>query len=60
MSGAIEVAERAPEVILELLADMFDGDYANNEVLLGVLKSGNDIIQVQLKITRAPTEFMDE
>lgn len=60
MSGAIEVAEMAPKVILELLTDMFAGDYPNNEVLLGVLKSGNDRIQVQLKITREPTEFMDE
>ncbi|WP_435234520.1 hypothetical protein ACR30L_12150 [Psychromonas sp. PT13] len=59
MSGAIEVAEQAVNNIESLLTDMFNGDYANNEVALGVLINGKEEIQVQLKITRAPEEFID-
>jgi hypothetical protein len=35
------------------------GDYANNEVSLGVLLSGKEEIQVQLKVTRAAAEFIE-
>jgi hypothetical protein len=38
---------------------MFAGDYANNEVSLGVLLNGKEEIQVQLKITRTSSEFID-
>lgn len=59
MSGPIEIASKAVENVESLLADMFEGDYANNEVSLGVLLNGNEEIQVQLKITRAPSEFVE-
>ena len=38
---------------------MFAGDYADNEVSLGVLVSGKEEIQVQLKVTRSPSDFID-
>ncbi|MBS3796701.1 hypothetical protein [Pseudoalteromonas sp. BDTF-M6] len=59
MSGAKEVAALAVDNIEPLLTDMFDGDYADNEVSLGELQSGNEVIQVQLKITRIPRDFVD-
>lgn len=59
MSGAKEVAEKATDNIETLLRDMFAGDYANNEVALGVLLDGKEEIQVQLKITRTSSEFID-
>lgn len=51
MSGAREIAGKAVDNIEELLSDMFAGDYADNEVSLGVLLSGKEEIQVQLKVT---------
>lgn len=59
MSAAKEVAEKATDNIETLLRDMFAGDYANNEVSLGVLLDGKEEIQVQLKITRTSSEFID-
>ncbi|MFT5852143.1 MAG: hypothetical protein ACI87J_002119 [Colwellia sp.] len=59
MSAAKEVAEKATDNIETLLRDMFAGDYANNEVSLGVLLNGKEEIQVQLKITRTSSEFID-
>lgn len=59
MSGATEIAAKAVDNIETLLADMFNGDYANNEVSLGVLLSGKEEIQVQLKVTRAAAEFIE-
>ncbi|MFA0604926.1 hypothetical protein [Vibrio amylolyticus] len=60
MSNAKKVADEASCYIETLLAEMFEGNYPNNEVLLGILSSGSDTIQVQLKITRNAAEFMDE
>ncbi|MGF1696572.1 hypothetical protein L4C54_12935 [Vibrio lamellibrachiae] len=60
MSEAIKVAAAAPSYIETLLTEMFEGDYPDNEVLLGVLLAGQSQIQVQLKITRNPEDFMDE
>lgn len=60
MSGAREVAENAINNIESLIAEMLDGDYANNEVSLGRLLCGNEQIQVQLKVTRARCEFIDD
>lgn len=59
MSGAREIASKAVDNIESLLTDMFVGDYANNEVVLGVLLDGKEEIQVQLKVTRAPSEFIE-
>jgi len=60
MSEAIKVAAEAPQYIESLLTEMLEGDHPDNEVLLGTLLSGKDTIQVQLKITRNPADFMDE
>lgn len=59
MIPAIEIAQKATDNIESLLIDMFEGDYANNEVALGVLLDGKEEIQVQLKITRSPSEFIE-
>ena len=59
MSGAKEIAAKAVENIEGLLKDMFIGDYANNEVSLGVLLDGKTEIQVQLKVTRSSFEFIE-
>lgn len=59
MSGAREVAEKAVDNIEELVADMLAGNYADNEVSLGVLLNGKEEIQVQLKVTRTPSDFID-
>jgi len=60
MSEALKVAAEAPDYIETLLVEMLEGNHADNEVLLGTLLSGNESIQVQLKITRNPTDFLDE
>ena len=60
MSEALKVAAEAPGYIETLLVEMLEGDYPDNEVLLGTLLSGNESIQIQLKITRKPEDFMDE
>ena len=60
MSGAIEVAKRAEVEIEELLADMFAGKYEDNEVSLGFLTCMNgDVVQVQLKVTSNPGDFLE-
>ena len=59
MTPSKEIASTAVDNIETLLTDMFEGDYANNEVALGVLISGKEEIQIQLKVTRAPCEFID-
>ena len=60
MSGAVEVAQRAETEIEELLADMFAGKYEDNEISLGFLSCMNDeVVQVQLKVTRNPGDFLD-
>jgi len=60
MNGAIEVAQRAQEEIEELLADMFAGKYEDNEISLGFLTCmNNETVQVQLKVTRNPGDFLD-
>ncbi|MEQ6344928.1 MULTISPECIES: hypothetical protein [Vibrio] len=60
MSEALKVAAEAPDYIETLLIEMLEGDHPDNEVLLGTLLSGNSTIQVQLKITRNPEDFLDE
>ena len=60
MSEALKVAAEAPDYIETLLVEMLEGDHPDNEVLLGALLSGDSTIQVQLKITRNPKDFLDE
>ena len=60
MSEALKVAAEAPDYIETLLVEMLEGNHPDNEVLLGTLLSGNESIQIQLKITRKPEDFMDE
>ncbi|MCC4854451.1 hypothetical protein PD716_08580 [Vibrio gigantis] len=60
MSEAQKVAAEAPDYIETLLVEMLEGDHPDNEVLLGALLSGDSTIQVQLKITRNPKDFLDE
>ncbi|MEZ8855575.1 hypothetical protein AB6E16_08720 [Vibrio atlanticus] len=60
MSEALKVAAEAPDYIETLLVEMLEGDHPDNEVLLGTLLSGDESIQVQLKITRNPKDFLDE
>jgi hypothetical protein len=59
MSEAKILAASAIDNIETLLRDMFIGDYANNEVSLGVLLDGKEEIQIQLKVTRTPSEFIE-
>lgn len=59
MSAAKEIAANAVFNIEPLIKDMLAGDYANNEISLGVLLDGKTEIQVQLKVTRSPTEFIE-
>ncbi|WP_062564635.1 hypothetical protein [Pseudoalteromonas shioyasakiensis] len=59
MSAAREIAAKAVDNVEGLLKDMFAGEYANNEVSLGVLLDGKEEIQVQLKVTRSPSEFIE-
>lgn len=60
MSEALKIAAEAPDYIETLLVEMLEGDHPDNEVLLGTLLSGDESIQVQLKITRNPNDFLDE
>ncbi len=60
MSEAQKVAAEASDYIETLLVEMLEGDHPDNEVLLGTLLSDDESIQVQLKITRNPTDFLDE
>ena len=59
MSDARKMASLATSEIEELIADMLAGDYQDNEIALGHLSSGESTIQVQLKITRNPKDFLD-
>lgn len=58
MSGAKEVATTAIDNIENLIAEMLDGDYADNEVSLGRLLCGKEEIQVRLSITRNKADFI--
>lgn len=60
MSEAKSIAEEAPDYIETLLTELFEGNHSDNEVLLGTLMSGDEVIQVQLRITRNPEQFLDE
>ncbi len=59
MSGAKEVASKATENIHDLITDMLSGDHLDNQVSLGRLLCGKEQIQVQLKVTRHPPDFLD-
>lgn len=58
-SDAQQVAQRAPLVIESLLEGLFEAGETNNSICLGELSSGNEIVQVQLIVTRNPAEFFD-
>ncbi|MCX8827938.1 hypothetical protein [Vibrio parahaemolyticus] len=60
MSGATEIAGLAPKRIEELVEELIASDYAENEVALGTLISGNTEIQVQLRIVSVPQLFIEE
>lgn len=60
MSEALRMVAEAPDYIETLIIEMLQGDHPDNEVLLGTLLSGDESIQVQLKITRNPADFLDE
>jgi len=60
MSEAQKIAAEAPDYIETLLVEMLEGRHPDNEVLLGTLLCGDESIQVQLKITRNPADFLDE
>ena len=59
MSDARKMAKLAEFEIEELISDMLEGDYQDNEIALGHLSTGKSSIQVQLKITRNPVDFLD-
>ena len=60
MSEALKMAAEAPDYIETLIIEMLQGDHPDNEVLLGTLLSGDESIQIQLKTTRNPADFLDE
>lgn len=62
MGDAVDVAERAKQEIEDLLAEMFEGQWPDNKILLGTLTGENssEQIQVQLLLTRNHNSFMDE
>ncbi|MBJ2147564.1 hypothetical protein JC606_14405 [Vibrio sp. IB15] len=60
MSEAQKIAAEAPDYIETLLVEMLEGEHPDNEVLLGTLLCVDESIQVQLKITRNPADFLDE
>lgn len=60
MSGAREVAAAAVDNIDSLVAEMLEGDYADNEVSLGRVLCGQEEIQVRLTITRNRADFIDD
>ena len=60
MREALRVAAEAPGYIETLLVEILEGNHCDNEVLLGTLLSGNESIQLQLKIPRKLEDFMDE
>ena len=60
MSEAIKAASQAKDYIEELIVEMLEGKYPNNEILLGVLELEGKPLQIQLKVTMDPVEFMDE
>lgn len=59
MSGATEVAKTACKNVEQLIAEMLEGDFQDNEISLGRLLLGNDEVQVQLKVTRNRSDFLD-
>ena len=59
MSASKEIAGLAIDNIESLLSEMFEGAHLNNAVSLGVLLAGQEEIQVQLIVTREPSEFIE-
>ncbi|STQ75518.1 hypothetical protein [Grimontia hollisae] len=59
MTNSQKIAAMATDNIVSLLREMFEGQHENNEVALGFLEKGNEEIQVQLKVTRNPEEFIE-
>ena len=59
MSGAMEIAGLAVDNINTLIAEMLEGNHPDNQVSLGrVLLEGKEI-QIQLKVTRVQSDFLD-
>ena len=58
MSGAREVAKNAEFEIEDLIVEMLDGHFSDNEISLGRVLLGNKQIQVQLKITTNKNDFL--
>ncbi len=58
--GAIEVAKTACENVEQLISEMLEGNFEDNEISLGRLLCGTDEIQVQLKVTRKRSSFLQD
>jgi len=60
MSELKKMASDAAEQVEILVADMLEGDYPDNEVLLGDGLCGDKAIQVQLYVTQDNKRFVDD
>ncbi|MGL5036694.1 MAG: hypothetical protein ACRC6F_02995 [Aeromonas sp.] len=56
---AIDIAARAEQVVLPLLAELLASEEQENRIALGELYSGEQCIQVQLVVTRNSADLMD-
>lgn len=54
------IASEAADYVETLIAEMLEGDYPDNQVLLGTVLDGGTEIQIQLHVTRNAVQFMDE
>ena len=59
MSGAREIAQTAVDNIDPLIADMLAGNHPDNWVSLGRVMLEGKEMQIQLKVTTVPSDFID-
>lgn len=58
ITGAQEVAATAVDNIDSLIAEILEGDYADNEVSLGRILAGKQEMQVVLKVVAVRENFI--
>jgi len=60
MTGSQEVAATAVDNVDSLVAEILEGDFADNEVSLGRILCGKQEMQIVLKVVAVRENFLDD
>ena len=55
-----KIMEGSHWILHQIITEMFKAQAKDNQILLGELQSGSSTVQVQLKVTTDPEQFLDD